>query len=79
MKTHLTIRAVLGITILLLFYQGHAQQIQLRGTVAMHNSKYKTGKVIYVQNTYLTAPFTKPALTDVKQDTGNGQHDNGYK
>ena len=66
MKTHLTIRAILGIAILLFFYQGHAQQVQLRGTVAMHNSKYKTGKVIYVQNTYLTAPFTKPALTDVK-------------
>ena len=38
----------------------------MHGTVAVHNSKYKTGKVIYVQNTYLTAPFTKPALTDVK-------------
>ena len=32
----------------------------------MHNSKYQTGKVIYVQNTYLSVPFTKPALSDVK-------------
>ena len=66
MKINFTIYPVLGIAILLFFNQGHAQQVQLRGTVAVHNSKYKTGKVIYVQNTYLTAPFTKPALTDVK-------------
>ena len=66
MKTHLTLRAVLGIAVLLFFHQGHSQQVQLRGTVAMHNSKYQTGKVIYVQNTYLSAPFTKPALSDVK-------------
>ena len=66
MKINFTIYPVLGIAILLFFNQGHSQQVQLRGTVAVHNSKYKTGKVIYVQNTYLTAPFTKPALTDVK-------------
>ena len=66
MKTNITISFVLGFIILLFFHQGHSQQVQLRGMVAMHNSKYKTGKVIHVQNAYLTAPFTKPALTDVK-------------
>ena len=50
---HLTIRAMSKIAILLFFYQGHAQQVQLRGTVAVHNSKYKTGKVIYVQTPIL--------------------------
>ena len=44
----------------------HAQQVELRGTVAVHNSKYETGEVIYVQNAYLSAPFTVPATSDVE-------------
>ena len=66
MKIHLTIYPVLGIAILLFFNQGHAQQVQLRGTVAVHNSKYKTGGDLCTQTPTLTSPFTKPALTDVK-------------
>ena len=65
-KTKLTIGSVLGIMILLFFHQGHSQQVQLRGSVAVHHSKYQTSKVIYVQNTYLSALFTKPALRDVR-------------
>jgi hypothetical protein len=44
----------------------HAQQVELRGTVSVHNSKYETGEVIYVQNAYLSAPFTVPATSDEK-------------
>ena len=44
----------------------HAQQVELRGTVAVHNSKYETGEVIYVQDAYLSAPFTVPATSDVE-------------
>jgi hypothetical protein len=44
----------------------YAQQVELRGTVAVHNSKYETGEVIYVQNAYLSAPFTVPATSDVE-------------
>jgi hypothetical protein len=44
----------------------HAQQVELRGTVSVHNSKYETGEVIYVQNAYLSAPFTVPATSDVE-------------
>jgi hypothetical protein len=40
--------------------------VELRGTVAVHNSKYETGEVIYVQNAYLSAPFTVPATSDVE-------------
>ena len=44
----------------------YAQQVELRGTVAVHNSKYEMGEVIYVQNAYLSAPFTVPATSDVE-------------
>ena len=36
------------------------------GSIAVHHSKYQTSKVIYVQNTYLSALFTKPAPSDVR-------------
>ena len=44
----------------------YAQQVELRGTVAVHNSKYETGEARYVQNAYLSAPFTVPATSDVQ-------------
>ena len=66
MKTNTILSLVLGLIVLLFSHQGHAQQIQLRGTVAVHNSKYVTGEVIYVQDAYLSAPFTVPATSDVE-------------
>ena len=66
MKTNTILFLVLGLIVLLFSHQGHAQQIQLRGTVAVHNSKYETGEVRYVENVRMTTPFTKPVLTDVK-------------
>ena len=65
MKTNTTFSLVLGLIVLLFSHQGHAQQIQLRGTVAVHNSKYETGEVRYVHNAYMSAPFTVPAASDV--------------
>ena len=65
MKTNPILSLVLGLIVLLFSHQGHAQQIQLRGTVAVHNSKYETGEVKYVQNAYIRAPFTMPAASDV--------------
>jgi tetratricopeptide (TPR) repeat protein len=40
------------------------QQIELTGSVSLHNSKYQTGEIVYVDNVYITAPFTKPSNTD---------------
>ncbi|WP_299432064.1 tetratricopeptide repeat protein [uncultured Aquimarina sp.] len=42
------------------------QEIHLKGVISMHNSKYKTGKIEYVDDVYITAPFTKPASSDIK-------------
>ncbi len=53
-------------TLLLLAYATSAQQIQLKGSVAVHNSKYSTGKVAYVKDAFVTAPFTRPAAIDNK-------------
>ncbi len=44
-----------------------SQQIELSGTVTVHNSKYDTGEIQYVKDVYISAPFTKPSSTD---DTG---------
>jgi tetratricopeptide (TPR) repeat protein len=41
-----------------------SQQIELRGRVSIHNSKYNTGIIEYVKNAYVTAPFTRPDDTD---------------
>ena len=43
-----------------------AQQITLGGQVSIHNSGYQTGKIIYVQNANVNAPFTSPDDTDVE-------------
>ena len=53
-------------TVFLIAINCTAQQIQLKGNVAVHNSKYETGKVIYVEDAYIKALFTKPANTDVQ-------------
>ena len=42
-----------------------AQQVTLKGLVSIHNSKYNTGKIEYVPDAYITAPFTKPVNSDV--------------
>lgn len=43
-----------------------AQQIDLNGIVTIHNSKYRTGKIQYVENTQVSAAFTIPDGTDDK-------------
>ena len=40
------------------------QQIDLNGQISIHNSKYETGKIQYVDNAYVSAPFTKPSSSD---------------
>ncbi|NNM24228.1 MAG: tetratricopeptide repeat protein, partial [Flavobacteriaceae bacterium] len=42
------------------------QQINLEGQISIHNSKYETGAIQYVQDAYISAPFTKPANSDTK-------------
>ena len=44
----------------------YAQEIVLKGQISIHNSKFKTGEVAYVQNAFVSAPFTKPANTDAE-------------
>src|SRR5690606_13982862 len=41
-----------------------SQQIKLTGQVSIHNSKYKTGKIKYVEDAFVEAPFTKSSNTD---------------
>jgi len=43
----------------------YSQQLVLEGQVSVHNSKYNTGEIEYVQNASIIAPFTKPATTDI--------------
>ncbi|MCB0376341.1 MAG: hypothetical protein KDD04_10515, partial [Sinomicrobium sp.] len=43
-----------------------SQQIRLKGSVTVHNSKYETGKIQYVKDAFVTAPFSKPSGTDDK-------------
>ena len=43
---------------------GLAQQAQVEGRVSIHNSKYRTGEVQYVPNTYITAFQAQPANSD---------------
>ncbi len=42
-----------------------AQEIRLKGQVSIHNSGYKTGKIKYVQNAYVSAAFAGSDDTDV--------------
>lgn len=42
----------------------YGQQVDLLGKVSVHNSRYTTGEIQYVKDTYISAPFTKPASTD---------------
>ncbi|NNM24229.1 MAG: tetratricopeptide repeat protein [Flavobacteriaceae bacterium] len=53
-----------GLVILLVSSTASAQQIDLKGQVSIHNSKYETGAIKYVQDAYVSAPFTKPANSD---------------
>lgn len=57
------IRIVLFLA-LLLGWKSIGQQIVLEGQVSIHNSKYETGSISYVDNTFVRAPFTKPATSD---------------
>ena len=41
-----------------------SQQIKLNGQISIHNSKYNTGKIQYVENASIIAPFTKPSSSD---------------
>lgn len=43
----------------------YPQQLTLKGQVSVHNSKYDTGTIEFVQNASIMAPFTKPATTDI--------------
>lgn len=47
-----------------LVYSLEAQQISLKGQVSIHNSKYATGRIEYVQNAYASAPFAGSDDTD---------------
>lgn len=53
----------IGLTILAIC-SVKAQQVFLNGQVSVHNSKYATGTIEYVENASISAPFTKPASTD---------------
>ncbi|MDX1477632.1 MAG: tetratricopeptide repeat protein [Saprospiraceae bacterium] len=41
-----------------------AQQVTLQGRVSLHNSKYSTGEIRYVDNAQVMAAFTAPSVTD---------------
>lgn len=43
-----------------------AQEITLKGQVSIHNSKYETGTIEYVQDAYVKATFAGVVDTDVK-------------
>lgn len=51
------------ICFLFLFYSS-AQQVDLDGTVSIHNSGYHTSKVQFLENVLITAPFSKPGVSD---------------
>lgn len=42
----------------------YAQQIPLKGRISIHNSKYNSGEIQYVENAQITAPFTTPTTSD---------------
>lgn len=44
----------------------YAGEIVLNGQISIHNSKFKSGEVAYVQNAFVSAPFSKSANTDVE-------------
>jgi len=50
--------------ILLMSSFAFSQQISLRGSIAVHNSKYKTGKQQFIKDAFITARYTKPSSTD---------------
>ena len=43
-----------------------SQQINLAGRISIHNSKYSTGEIQYVENAQVTAAFTTPDVTDTR-------------
>ena len=47
-----------------------AQQITLKGQVSIHNSKYETGTIEYVQSAFATAPFADSDETDIEGKFG---------
>ena len=57
-------RPVLLLVFVLLAVSGMAQQSSLQGRVSIHNSKYQTGQIQYVPDTYITAFQAKPANSD---------------
>ncbi len=43
---------------------GSSQQIEIKGTISIHNSKYETGEIEYVQDAYIYAAFATPQVSD---------------
>ena len=59
-------KQIIILFLLLISLYVQAQQITLSGQVSIHNSGFQTGKIIYVQNANVTAPYTSPDDTDVE-------------
>ena len=57
-------RSIVIVILILLCFYADAQQITLKGRVSMHNSKYTTGEIEYVENAYVTASFAGADHTD---------------
>ncbi len=57
-------RVEILVLILLSCTVGVGQQVELRGKVSIHNSKYNSGKIQYVNDAFITAPFTKSGMSD---------------
>ncbi len=54
-----------GLLIYFLFsFHSAAQQVDLDGTVSIHNSGYHTNKVQFLENVLISAPFSKPGVSD---------------
>ncbi len=45
---------------------GLAQQIKLNGQITLHNSRYQTGSLKYVESAQVSASFTPPASSDIR-------------
>jgi len=59
-------KLLLAISCIILHSSLTAQQIKLAGQVSLHNSKYNTGEIEYIDNVEITAAFTTPAVSDVE-------------
>ncbi len=55
---------ILTLILLLAAAEAVSQQLELKGKVSVHNSRYETGSIQYVQEAYITAPYATPDNTD---------------